>query len=124
MENSLIPNKKSFISGKSDFHDIININQEQNAIDITNNYSTKKFSTIIQQKKNILKNLNTLLSTKSNKEIFNPSKSSKKNGLKKEKTISNSLTNSNILMRSTEENLITNINNKEEKLLSKISNIE
>ena len=124
MENSLIPNKKSFISGKSDFHDIININQEQKALDITNNYSTKKFSTIIQQKKNILKNLNTLLSTKSNKEIFNPSKSSKKNGLKKEKTITNSLTNSNILMRSTEENLITNINNKEEKLLSKISNIE
>ena len=58
MENSLIPNKKSFISGKSDFLDIININQEQKALDITNNYSTKKFSTIIQQKKNILKNLN------------------------------------------------------------------
>ena len=105
--------------GKSEFGDL---NTKNKKLIIVNDFSTKKFGTIIHQNQNFYQNINLLL-PKNHKVILNPSYSLKKENLKKSNDHIYSLSNSNLnnlLMKSTEENLISDINNIE-NLFSKNS---
>ena len=98
------------------------LNTKNKKIIIVNDFSTKKFETIIHQNHNIYQNINLLL-PKNHKVILNPSYSLKKENSKKYYENIYSLSNSNlnnILMKSTEENLISDIN-RIENLFSKNS---
>ena len=80
---------------------------------ISNDYSTKKFGSVIYQNKNLYFDMNKLFS-QNNKINLNPSELSKKgSSINKSSLITNSLSNSNILLKSTEENLIQSINNND-----------
>ena len=80
---------------------------------ISNDYSTKKFGSVIYQNKNLYFEMNKLFS-RNNKINLNPSELSKKgSSINKSSLITNSLSNSNILLKSKEENLIQSINNND-----------
>ena len=100
--------KRSIHKNKTDKEN--KIKKKNTKISSFSNYSTKKFGTLIQPKQNIYQDINSIL----------PKKHSKKNISTKSINGSNSLSNSNILMKSTEENLISNININE-NLFSKFS---
>ena len=80
---------------------------------ISNDYSTKKFGSVIYRNKNLYFDMNKLFS-QNNKINLNPSELSKKgSSINKSSLIINSLSNSGILLKSTEENLIQSINNND-----------
>ena len=85
-------------------------NKNNKKLLILNDNSIKKCGTGFFQNQNSYQNIELLLS-KNNKAFLNPNILSKKEKLDKNVIKSNSLTNSNILLKSTEENLIENINN-------------
>ena len=90
---------------------------KNNRLNIPNDYSTKKFGSGVQNIENIQKKLNILIS-QNHKSIFDQFNPFKKQNSDKTNQKSIDMSNSNILMKSTEENLITNLNNKKnEKLL-------
>ena len=85
----------------------------------SNEYSAKKFGSVILRNKNIYLDVNKLYS-KNQMALLNPSTLSKKgSSMNKSLNGSISLSNSNTLLKSTEENLIHNINNKEHSLSKK-----
>ena len=85
----------------------------------SNEYATKKFYSLIQRNKNIYLDIDKLFS-KNHKTVLNPSISLKKgSNISKSSIRTNSLSNSNILLKSTEENLLQSINNNEEILSPK-----
>ena len=87
------------------------------SISSNNDYSTKKFGSVIQQNKNIYLDINKLLS-KNHKTVLNPSLLTKKDSSKNKSSITaNSLSNSNILLKTTEENLIQKINSNENTIV-------
>ncbi len=89
-------------------------------LSVTNNdYSTKKFWSVIQQNKNMFLDINKLLSKNQNAVLNQSILSKKGNRINKSSIRSNSLSNSNILLKSTEENLIQKINNDDEILSPK-----
>ena len=79
----------------------------------SNDYSTKKFGSVIQRNKNIFFDINKIFSKNQNR-VLNPSILSKKgSSMNKISNNINSLSNSNILLKTTEENLLQNINNND-----------
>ena len=91
-----------------------NSNKKDKKLSILNDYSIKKCGTGILKNQNAYHNIELLLS-KNNKAFLNPNILTKKENLENNFIKSNSLTNSNILLKSTEENLIENINNSNNK---------
>ena len=85
----------------------------------SNEYATKKFYSLIQRNKNIYLDIDKLFS-KNHKTVLNPSISLKKgSNISKSSIRANSLSNSNILLKSTEENLLQSINNNDDILSPK-----
>ena len=94
--------------------------QKKRKFSIIKDYSTPKFASGIGETPKFNQNLNLLIS-QNYKSIFNPNSAFKKENSDQAKIRLNDLSNSNALMKTTEENLISNINN--ETLISKNSNI-
>ena len=114
MDNHLLQSNKS---KKNEKDQLQKINIKKNLSIKSNEYSTKKFGSVIQQNKNIYLDVNKLFS-KNQKSSLNPSILSKKgSSINKSSIRTNSLSNSNILLKSTEENLLQSINDNE-KILS------
>ena len=98
----------------------MNSNKKLKKLSIHNDSSIKKCGTGILKNQNGYQNIELLLS-KNNKAFLNPNILSKKEKLENNFIKSNSLTNSNILLKSTEENLIENINNNNKNIIPKKS---
>ena len=81
----------------------------------------KKFNSGIFENLNTFQNINLLFS-KNYKSILNLKSNLKKEALDNQKYISNSLSNSNIFLKSTEENLLSSINNKDLPYSNNITN--
>ena len=114
MDNHLLQSNKS---KKNEKDQLQKINIKKNLSIKSNEYSTKKFGSVIQQNKNIYLDVNKLFS-KNQKSILNQSILPKKgSSINKSLNETNSLSNSNILLKSTEENLLQSINDNE-KILS------
>ena len=94
--------------------------QKKRKFSIIKDYSTPKFSSGIGETPKFNQNLNLLIS-QNYKSIFNPNSAFKKENSDQAKIRLNDLSNSNALMKTTEENLISNVNN--ETLISKNSNL-
>ena len=110
--DKLLLQSNNIIKRKSDKE--INSHKKDKKLAILSDYSLKKYGTGILQNKNVYQNIELLLS-KNHKAFINPNILSKKDNLESNNIKSNSLTNSNILLKSTEENLIENINNNSNK---------
>ena len=117
MDNPLLIQKQN--KSKKNENDDLKKNIKKNLSISSNEYTTKKFCSLIQQNKNIYLDINKLLS-KNHKTVLNPSILSKKgSSINKSSIRTNSLSNSNILLKSTEDNLLQSINNNEEILSPK-----
>ena len=81
----------------------------------------KKFNSRIFENLNTFQNINLLFS-KNYKSILNLKSNLKKEALDNQKYISNSLSNSHIFLKSTEENLLSSINNKDLPYSNNITN--
>ena len=118
MDNPLLIQKQNK-SKKNENDDALKKNIKKNLSISSNEYTTKKFCSLIQQNKNIYLDINKLFS-KNHKTVLNPSILSKKgSSINKSSIRTNSLSNSNILLKMTEENLLQSINNNEEILSPK-----
>ena len=85
----------------------------------SNEYCTKKFGSVILKNKNIYLDVNKLYS-KNQKSILNQSILPKKgSSINKSLNETNSLSNSNILLKSTEENLLQSLNNNDDMFSKK-----
>ena len=80
-----------------------------NRLGLLNDYSSKKFGTIIETNPGFRQNINLLISPHY-KPIFNPNSILKGEKSNLSKKNLNDLSNSNALMKSTEENLISAVN--------------
>ena len=119
MDNPLLIQKQN--KSKKNENDDLKKNIKKNLSISSNEYTTKKFCSLIQQNKNIYLDINKLFS-KNHKTVLNPSILSKKgSSINKSSIRTNSLSNSNILLKTTEENLLQSINNNEEILSPKKS---
>ena len=92
--------------------------QKKRKFSIIKDFSTPKFASGIGHNHQSHQNLNLLIS-QNYKSIFNPNSAFKKENSEQPKIRLNDLSNSNALMKTTEENLISNVNN--ETLISKNS---
>ena len=107
MDNLLLQTNKST---KNENEEYPKINIKKKLTIQSNDYSTKKFGSVIQRNKNIFLDINKLFSKNQNR-VLNPSILSKKgSSMNKKSNNINSLSNSNILLKTTEENLLQNIN--------------
>ena len=119
MDNPLLIQKQN--KSKKNENDDLKKNIKKNLSISSNEYTTKKFCSLIQQNKNIYLDINKLFS-KNHKTVLNPSiLSIKGSSINKSSIRTNSLSNSNILLKMTEENLLLSINNNEEILSPKKS---
>ena len=108
MDNLLLQTNKNT---KNENEEYPKINIKKKLTIQSNDYSTKKFGSVIQRNKNIFLDINKLFSKNQNR-VLNPSILSKKgSSMNKKSNNINSLSNSNILLKTTEENLLQNINN-------------
>ena len=110
MDNLLLQTNKNT---KNENEEYPKINIKKKLTIQSNDYSTKKFGSVIQRNKNIFHDINKLY-TKNQNRVLNPSILSKKgSSMNKISNNINSLSNSNILLKTTEENLLQNINNND-----------
>ena len=85
--------------------------QKHKKLSLPYDFSTKKYGSGIEDNQKIQQKINLLLS-QNYKSIFNPYSFFKKENPNKAKRISIDISNSNALMKTTEENLISNINDE------------
>ena len=108
------PTLQSNKSKKNESRENPNHDIKKNLSIKSNEYCTKKFGSVILKNKNIYLDVNKLFS-KNQKSILNQSILPKKgSSINKSLNETNSLSNSNILLKSTEENLLQSLNNNDD----------
>ena len=95
--------------------------QKNKNLSLQYDYSANKFSSGIEDSEKTKQKINLLLS-ENYKSIFNPNALFKKETINLMKTKSIDISNSNALMKTTEENLISSINNESSFLQKSLSN--